>query len=68
MTTEKPRRNVHSSLTFAVSRHWIPFRAVRQSRARSALWRAALYAVATLLRLYACLPFLGIALRSSYQC
>ncbi|KAH8987393.1 hypothetical protein EDB86DRAFT_3065751 [Lactarius hatsudake] len=39
------------SLTFALSRHWWPFRAVRQSRTRRALWRAGLYAVATLLRL-----------------
>ncbi|KAI9455908.1 hypothetical protein BJY52DRAFT_614523 [Lactarius psammicola] len=39
------------SLTFALSRHWSPFRAVRQSRSRRALWRAGLYAVATLLRL-----------------
>jgi len=39
------------SLTFALSRHWIPFHAVRQSRVRSALWRAALYSLATLLRL-----------------
>ena len=44
-----------SSLTFALSRHWSPFRAVRQSRSRRALWRAGLYAVATLLRL--CGPF-----------
>ncbi|KAI9444634.1 hypothetical protein H4582DRAFT_832619 [Lactarius indigo] len=39
------------SLTFALSRHWSPFRAVRQSRTRRALWRSGLYAVATLLRL-----------------
>ncbi|KAI9508365.1 hypothetical protein F5148DRAFT_919176 [Russula earlei] len=39
------------SLTFALSRHWAPFRAVRQSRAHSALWRSGLYALATLLRL-----------------
>lgn len=44
-----------SSLTFALSRHWLPFRSVRQSRTRRALWRAGLYAVATLLRLYASL-------------
>jgi len=47
---------LHSSLTFALSRHWIPLRAVRQSRARSALWRAALYSLATLLRLCAPRP------------
>ncbi|KAH9065584.1 hypothetical protein EDB87DRAFT_1554915 [Lactarius vividus] len=39
------------ALTFALSKHWSPFRAVRQSRTRRALWRAGLYAVATLLRL-----------------
>ncbi|KAH9081483.1 hypothetical protein EDB83DRAFT_2333007 [Lactarius deliciosus] len=39
------------SLTFALSRHWSPFHAIRQSRTRRALWRAGLYAVATLLRL-----------------
>jgi len=39
------------SLTFALSRHWIPFRTIRHSRVHSALWRAALYALATLLRL-----------------
>lgn len=38
-------------LTFALSRHWLPFHAVRKSRSRRALWRAGLYAVATLLRL-----------------
>ncbi|KAI0275269.1 hypothetical protein BC834DRAFT_41495 [Gloeopeniophorella convolvens] len=39
------------SLTFALSQHWSPFRAVRQSRARTSLWRASLYWMATLLRL-----------------
>lgn len=39
------------SLTFALSRHWSPFRAVRRSRTRRALWRSGLYAAATLLRL-----------------
>ncbi|KAI0248355.1 hypothetical protein BJV78DRAFT_801419 [Lactifluus subvellereus] len=39
------------SLTFALSRHWTPFRAIRHSRVRNALWRSALYALATLLRL-----------------
>jgi len=39
------------SLTFALSRHWLPFNAVRKSRSRRALWRAGLYAVVTLLRL-----------------
>ena len=42
-----------SSLTFALSRHWSPFYSIRQSRTRRALWRAGLYAVATLLRLCA---------------
>lgn len=39
------------SLTFALSQHWAPFRTVRQSRVHNALWRAGLYALATLLRL-----------------
>jgi len=39
------------SLTFALSQHWTPFRAVRQSRAHNALWRAGLHALAILLRL-----------------
>ena len=45
-----------SSLTFALSQHWVPFRAIRRSRAHSALWRAGLYALATLLRLCAIGP------------
>ncbi|KAI0271816.1 hypothetical protein BGY98DRAFT_1005772 [Russula aff. rugulosa BPL654] len=40
-----------SSLTFALSQHWAPFRVVRRSRTHSALWRAGLYALVTLLRL-----------------
>jgi hypothetical protein len=46
-------RYMPSSLTFALSRHWTPCRAIRRSRVRSALWRSALYALATLLRLCA---------------
>ena len=46
-----------SSLTFALARHWTPCRAVRQSRARSALWQAGLYSLATFLRL--CAPGLS---------
>ncbi|KAI0308359.1 hypothetical protein B0F90DRAFT_162270 [Multifurca ochricompacta] len=38
-------------LTFALSRNWAPFRVFRQSRVHNALWRAGLYAAATLLRL-----------------
>ena len=49
-------RSPPSSLTFAHTRHWTPCRAVRQSRARSALWRAGLYSLATFLRL--CAPSL----------
>jgi len=39
------------SLTFALMQHWTPCQAVRQSRARSAFWRAGLYSLATFLRL-----------------
>jgi len=39
------------ALTFALSRHWVPIRAIRQSCAHTALWRAGLYALVTLLRL-----------------
>ena len=50
-TLSLPIQGTPSSLTFALSRHWSPFRSVRQSRSRRALWRAGLYAIATLLRL-----------------
>jgi len=39
------------SLTLALTRHWSPFRSIRRSRLRNALWRTGLYWVVTLLRL-----------------
>ncbi|EIM92618.1 uncharacterized protein STEHIDRAFT_89777 [Stereum hirsutum FP-91666 SS1] len=38
-------------VTLALMRHWAPFRYVRRSRLRTALWRTVLYWIVTLLRL-----------------
>ncbi|KAI0066496.1 hypothetical protein BV25DRAFT_1796898 [Artomyces pyxidatus] len=39
------------ALTFALARQWNPWRVIRRSRLRTALWRTGLYWVVTLLRL-----------------
>jgi len=39
------------SLTFAIAKHWSPFPSTRHSRMRNAIWRAAIYWLATVLRL-----------------
>jgi len=39
------------SLTYAIAKNWCPFLTCRQNRLRIALWKAALYWAATLLRL-----------------
>lgn len=54
-------------VTLALMRHWAPFRYVRRSRLRTALWRTVLYWIVTLLRL--CVNyFLRGSFRSSYIC